>query len=693
MAIKFGDLIENVNADRAVIDLIDNNAKGLLFVTDFDDNTASSANTGVAGIPEELRSAGTIVLDKTDGILYAWKGSTNGTITEELIEGDPVTPGAWDDINVSTTDWVQIGKVDKRDTVLVANISPGPETIAEAFTGTSGANLLNHVNTLREKINDLIENPPRTFGKFISNEEVVTAGDIPPGLSALRIIERALSQMQSYNVVLTATSGSLENQQATGTNTFSLSVDSPNFNLLNEAQANIEPTSFRLFFRQIGDAVYQEASGTDVSFASDDFTASTSVATVDISHDFSVSGSLASFSGFEYKVEIRDNSDEADISGADLDSVEGSPVRGISNVVTINELPYANASGSLSITATNNETAAADYGQPDNFTAFLRSKGNHGTNVSWNLTPANGNAGPSAVIPITGYEVQMRVRTNGTFGAWGSVSTSSVTNHNPSGTGSFSGTRSGSFTIDTSSLNDNSVDGIQFRIIYTDAVVTNQQVAASNEIKFRFPILAGFLNVGEQGIEDDFDNFTNVTQAQLKTMRLTPGGWAANAQDVPGNYSSGAAYGSEFNSGQFFPRLDPNYGYNESGDNATPNYGTESNLFAGTSNGSDAGAFGWVHNSQTPVAPDTFPEALQGDANTRFIVAVPDGGTGTSNLGFAVIETLNPGGLISGTVYGEVDITNSFGATKTYVVSIQGSIESMNSAAGTKTPFLIKSLG
>ena len=37
MAIKFGDLIENINADQAVIDLLSNNAKGLLFVGDFDD--------------------------------------------------------------------------------------------------------------------------------------------------------------------------------------------------------------------------------------------------------------------------------------------------------------------------------------------------------------------------------------------------------------------------------------------------------------------------------------------------------------------------------------------------------------------------------------------------------------------------------------------------------------------------------
>ena len=226
MAIKFGDLIENVNADRAVIDLIDNNAKGLLFVTNFDDNTGTVANNGVAGIPEELRAPGSIVLDKTDGKLYAWPGTTNGTITEEVAAGGTATAGAWDDVAAATTDWVQIGRVDKREAVLVANISAGPETIDSAFAGSSNANLLNHVNTLRQKLNEIINNPPRSFGKFLSNEEVVTSADIPPGLSALRIIERALSQMQSYSVVLTSTSGSLENQQATGTNTFSLTVDS-----------------------------------------------------------------------------------------------------------------------------------------------------------------------------------------------------------------------------------------------------------------------------------------------------------------------------------------------------------------------------------------------------------------------------------------------------------------------------------
>ena len=65
MAIKFGDLLENVNPDRAVIDLIENNAKGLLFVNNFDDaNATQSSNDGVAGIPQEKRSAGLLCVKK-----------------------------------------------------------------------------------------------------------------------------------------------------------------------------------------------------------------------------------------------------------------------------------------------------------------------------------------------------------------------------------------------------------------------------------------------------------------------------------------------------------------------------------------------------------------------------------------------------------------------------------------------------
>ena len=681
MAIKFGDLIENVNPDRAVLDLIANNAKGLLFVSDFDDATASTSNAGVAGIPLELRSPGSIVLDKTDGVLYAWKGLINGTVTEQIINSAAVTDGAWDDIDAGTTDWVQIGKVDKRTSALVANISSGPEVL------NSGASLAQAV----AKINELIANPPRTFGKFTAGQDVVGAGDLPAGMTALQIIERALSEMQSYDVVITSSS-TIQNQQETGTNTINLTVDAPNFNLINLAGQNVEPIKFRLYRKQIGDANYV-ATGADQSFDAADFTSSTSTVTKVISDDFTVSGSISSFSGFEYKVEIRDNSDEADIAGVTgTTGVDGEPIRAISNELQIVESAYVSATSSLTSVAANLELVS---NQPDNFSSDLRSKGNLATNVTWSLAPSSSNAGDGNVIAITSYAIQMRTRTNGTFGNFGNVTTSAVAGNAVTNTGTFITEQSGSFSLNTSGLDVNQTDGIQFRIVYTDNVVTDSVESQGDEIKFRYSIMAGFLNLGTAPVITNFADFTGMTEANIKTMSLVPGGWSANATDVPGSYTTGASYGSTFNSGEFFPRLDPNYGYNESGDNSSPNYGANTGLFAGTSNGSQSdGAFGWVHNSQTSPAPGTFPAALQGGSNTRFVVAVPDGGTGTSNLGLAVIEQIGNGaGTTTGTVFGEVEITNAFSATKTYVVSVQGSIESMNSAAGTKTPFLIKSLG
>ena len=71
MAIKFGDLIENINADQAVIDLLSNNAKGLLFVTDFSDTSGSGG--GVQAVPESKRGGkGAMVLDQATGNLYAF---------------------------------------------------------------------------------------------------------------------------------------------------------------------------------------------------------------------------------------------------------------------------------------------------------------------------------------------------------------------------------------------------------------------------------------------------------------------------------------------------------------------------------------------------------------------------------------------------------------------------------------------
>ena len=141
------------------------------------------------------------------------------------------------------TNWVQIGQVLKRQTDLYANINPGPEPFAD------GATVINA--QLRDKINEIINNPPETFGRFKAGDLVVAAGD---DSNALDIIIDALSATQAYDLEITSvtTSGApLEFGQTEGTISLNGQVTSVNFNLLNEAQNNIVPTEYKWYYREL----------------------------------------------------------------------------------------------------------------------------------------------------------------------------------------------------------------------------------------------------------------------------------------------------------------------------------------------------------------------------------------------------------------------------------------------------------
>ena len=153
MAIKFGDLIENINADQAVIDLLSNNAKGLLFVGDFSDTAADG--DGVQGVPLSKRGLYTIVLDQSTGNLYAYIG-------DNLDVGNDQS-GYWEDTTSTGTNWVQIGQVPVRETSLFANINPGPDPsqadqqVDTPYANNSVANL----NKLRKFVYEMYQNPQR----------------------------------------------------------------------------------------------------------------------------------------------------------------------------------------------------------------------------------------------------------------------------------------------------------------------------------------------------------------------------------------------------------------------------------------------------------------------------------------------------------------------------------------------------
>ena len=296
MAIKFGDLLENVNPDRAVIDLIENNAKGLLFVSKFgDQNATQSSNNGVAGIPFEKRSIGALVCDRTTGELYCYTGSN---LAEQITLPSPVpaTDGAWDDTDETTRNWVQIGTLETRDTPLQANIYAGPETLSVSAS----------LSDVIEKVNELITDPPRSFGKFVGGDEVVGDGE---NLSALEIIVRALSQVLDYDTTLSITSGApLQFGQNDGTIDLSFEITSVNYDLTNEAGDNIIPQSYELFYRPVeSPAASWISTGGTVDIASGNFTSNTSSATLTPSFEFDSTDvdDNFDFDGFQFKVEVR----------------------------------------------------------------------------------------------------------------------------------------------------------------------------------------------------------------------------------------------------------------------------------------------------------------------------------------------------------------------------------------------------
>lgn len=739
MAIKFGDILENINANRPIVDLIENNAKGLLFVSDFDDDSVSP-NNGVIGIPKAKRSPGSLVLDKNAGILYCWPGALNQDIEEHTANGDDIVAGSWEDTG-STSEWIEIGTIKKRTDVLAANINGGPVQISTAYDSTDSneANIVATLNELRTKINELITNPPRTFGKFKKGDEVVTASD-SSGLTALEIIERALLQILPYEddidslFLFTVTGGGIQFYQDSITvNAVPIGVTAINYDSLNENGDNIVPTSFRIFYRESQNNQWIPVGDSDVDFPDGTFTDSVTPYINTNATTFTVSvADVAQFEGLEIKVEVRDNSDEPDISGASGSVTPGSPVRMISTVKEFLPGDYVPNTTSLVINASDDETSE-NIGQPDNWHgSYLRSKGNFSNTIDWSLTAstANGNQNGSG-LAITAYSIQYRNQVNGVFGSWGNVVSSGVTGNDPILASGGTGTSySGSFTLSNTGWDVTTVDQTQYRVVYTDASgssllatfpASQQEAGETTDIhrgtRYRFPIFAGFADIGGGTFALNYSDYT-ITSAIIQGLSCTPGGLIKDSPSVaPGNsHQLYVSYGTQLVGRESFPLLVENLGYADSTNNVQLFYdssqGSNSNVPIGSDGAAELKAvatsagtinnnynviglyhrtndmftnnFGWIHNS--PEAdeggtdrPDSWPDALQGNSDTRFVLAVPDGGTGTRNYGLSIVTDFRPQGNTEGTQFGTLSITNSYGATKQYVVSTMDTSGACNS--------------
>ena len=175
MAIYFGDELRSSNTNFPIIDISENNAKGVVFIDDL------SADWSAGAIPYQKITVGLIVVDRATGNVYVYKGAgfTNGVDAAQTLnhnnpdaDTDLTNPNGGSSVsfwNISSNDdWKVIGNTPVFGSEsIIANI--GSQTV-------SGVTIKN------------------TFGKFKDGEAISF-----DGLTALDAIKEALTSYQDID--------------------------------------------------------------------------------------------------------------------------------------------------------------------------------------------------------------------------------------------------------------------------------------------------------------------------------------------------------------------------------------------------------------------------------------------------------------------------------------------------------------
>ena len=169
MAIKFGDSLENQNSNYPIVDLIGNHAKGIIYVSSWD-------NTALQAIPDAKRGQGVVAIVTTSGAAYVYMGTT-------------ITDGTFGAI--TDTNWVPLGEA-TQGTGLTVQIPVG-----------------------------------RSFGKYIQNDTIPATG-----WNALEIIRDAITGYTDPTVTAggSLTTAAFQTVSFTPTHTVTFNVKNNNRN-------------------------------------------------------------------------------------------------------------------------------------------------------------------------------------------------------------------------------------------------------------------------------------------------------------------------------------------------------------------------------------------------------------------------------------------------------------------------------
>ena len=641
MAIKFGDRLVNINPDYALIDLSDNQARGVAF---FQNGITESA---LSDVPEDKRLAGMLGVDVANDKVFIFTGSQAEAANINLFHiapldaaGNPVNQQPTTGTASGGTYWEEIGTVERR----FANI---PVAIGDGKTFGKYRNDYDHPS-------------------FAGNIGVIPVTDIGAGqgMTALEIIIEALSEAQpipiefdvfdnvnsttdGQGVTDLASDSNPDGQfafgQTSGTVGYSITATNINVNLTDDngvaATLDTNGTSATCAIlsrrRGSGDAFTTFVSSITLQAgANNEFTASGTA-------PWSTTDQFDDFDGFEFKVEIVDT---IGMTGSALDSI------GVSTYVP----PV------VTFTAERNDDMIGTY--ITNESDAHRMPGNVNTVLNWTIDPQVQDGLAGSEIEVTGYQIYRKVLEtyDGTPpGADNNTGWSTVTGGDATGI-SIQGSQTASFTlIDTDVPHaakflaykivviDDHLSTLSEANTYYEALPAGASLEANPSSYSNATAIAYYASFSEQGTTSGARAHAEMKaplfwfNANIAGATLSDGNSADNIAGLTAFPTSlPATFNSTFGN-------DTLTGYSGAFFNANSVHHGNSKQLALSEASSPAHGFPTTFNNYTSGASD----------GNRLIIAIPDpyGNTPSEITNF--ISNLNSNNVITGFQSGLVDIS------------------------------------
>lgn len=371
MAIKFGDSLENQNANYPIVDLVANHAKGVLYVDAFE-------NANLAAIPLAKRAQGSVVIIKSTGLAYVFTGTT-------LTDGN-----GWN--NIGSANWVPLGEA-TQTTNLTVQIPAG-----------------------------------QSFGKYV-NGNVITVGS--GGWNALEIIRDAITGFIQPTVLATGSQTSVAYSLSAINNqshTVSFSVKNNNQSSVQASGNAFKIKDIKIYRRNVASSpgttignytlVTTISSGT----AYDAINAVLSSGTQPSAQNFSYTDTInipaqqvgTTTSLNYYYMVIATPYDGAAVEVTAADTAILSNQSDTNNSLFINVANYADPTASLTISRTSGVTITGyvnKSGSTVTVSGTSRMIGDYGSSLSFAITNTN------SAIPITQYSIERQLES----GSWSTV--------------------------------------------------------------------------------------------------------------------------------------------------------------------------------------------------------------------------------------------------------------------------------